>query len=136
MGDASHELCHPTREEIQVTRWLLLAGAITSEVTGSLALKGALDHPSLYALVALGFTSAFAFLTGSLRHGIPLGVAYGIWAAAGVALTAILSRMIYDEPFTPVMAIGLALIIGGVLLVEIGAPHTRANTTPGRAEAS
>lgn len=117
-------------------RWLLLAGAITSEVTGSLALKGALDHAALYVLVALGFTLAFAFLTGSLRHGMPLGIAYGIWAAAGVALTALLSTVIYDEPFTLVMAIGLVLIMGGVLLVEIGAPHTGASSAVNQVEAS
>ena len=38
-----------------MTKWLLLAGAILSEVTGSLSLKGALDRPGLYVLVAAGY---------------------------------------------------------------------------------
>ena len=33
-----------------MTKWLLLAAAICSEVTGSLSLKGALNHPALYAV--------------------------------------------------------------------------------------
>lgn len=52
-----------------------------------------------------------------------LGVAYGIWAAAGVALTAILSRILFKEPLTWVMGLGIILIAGGVLLIELGAAH-------------
>jgi small multidrug resistance pump len=106
-----------------VTRWLLLLAAILCEVTGSLSLKGALEHPALYAVVALGFVSAFAFLAAVLRREMPIGVAYGVWAALGVALTSVLSSVLYDEPFTALMAAGIALIVGGVLLVEIGSQH-------------
>ena len=35
-------------------------------------------------------------------------------------LTAILSAVIYDEPFTLVMTVGVVLIMGGVLFVEVG----------------
>jgi small multidrug resistance pump len=110
-----------------MTKWLLLAGAIASEVTATLSLKAALEHPALYAVVAVGYIASFGFLTGVLREGMGLGVAYGIWGALGVAATAILSGVIFDEPFTFVMSIGLALIIGGVLLVEVGsqAAHAR-----------
>ena len=55
--------------------------------------------------------------------GLGIGVAYGIWAASGVALTAVASKFLFKEPFTWVMALGIALIIGGVLLVELGAAH-------------
>jgi small multidrug resistance pump len=103
-----------------VKKWLLLLGAILSEVTGSLSLKGALDSPALYVLVVLGFTSAFALLAAVLREGMPLGVAYGVWAALGVALTSVLSSVLFAEPFTLVMGLGIVLIMGGVLMVEIG----------------
>ena len=59
----------------------------------------------------------------ALGAGVPLGVAYGIWAAAGVALTAVLSRFLFKEPLTLIMGVGVALIVGGVLLIEIGAAH-------------
>ncbi|WP_370616689.1 DMT family transporter [Mumia sp. Pv 4-285] len=111
-----------------MTRWLLLGGAIACEVTASLSLKGALDRPSLYAVVVVGYAASFALLTAVLRLGMPLGVAYGIWGALGVAATAILSAVLYDESFTSLMALGLVLIVGGVLAVELGsqAAHARA----------
>lgn len=103
-----------------MTKWLLLAGVIISEVTGSLSLKGALTNPVLYVPVAVGFVAAFAFLSAVLRAGMNLGVAYGVWAACGVAITAAMSSVIYGEPFTLVMGAGIVLIIAGVLLVEVG----------------
>ncbi|KAA1424545.1 QacE family quaternary ammonium compound efflux SMR transporter [Mumia zhuanghuii] len=103
-----------------MTRWMLLAAAIACEVTASLSLKGALDRPALYAVVAAGYLASFVLLTAVLRQGMPLGVAYGIWGALGVAATAGLSAVLYDEPFTSVMVLGLVLIVGGVLAVEMG----------------
>lgn len=103
-----------------MTRWHLLAAAIASEVTASLSLKAALHTPVLYLVVAVGFVTAFALLTALLRRGMPLGTAYGIWSACGVSLTAGLSAAIYREPFTLLMVGGLVLIVGGVLLVELG----------------
>jgi small multidrug resistance pump len=104
-----------------VTTWLLLAAAILSEVTATLALKRALDVPAFYGIVAAGYLAAFVLLSLTLRHGLGIGVAYGIWAACGVALTAVASKVFFDEALNGVMVVGLALIIGGVLLVELGA---------------
>ena len=103
-----------------MTKWYLLLGAVLCEVTGSLSLQGALDDPALYVVVAVGFVAAFVLLTAVLRQGMAIGVAYGVWAALGVALTSVLSAVLYDEPFTGLMAVGIALIMGGVLLVELG----------------
>lgn len=101
-------------------KWLLLAGAIAMEVTASLFLKAALETPALFTFVTAGYIAAFALLGAVLRKGMSLGVAYGIWAATGVALTALLSALIFDEPLTLLMLVGIALVIGGVLCVELG----------------
>ncbi|HET7065994.1 MAG TPA: SMR family transporter [Nocardioides sp.] len=106
-----------------MTTWLLLVCAILCEVTASLSLKRALDVPAFYVLVAFGYLAAFVLLSLTLRQGLGIGVAYGIWAACGVALTAVASKVIFDEPLTSVMVVGIVLIIGGVLLVEAGASH-------------
>ncbi|WP_120339996.1 DMT family transporter [Cryobacterium soli] len=103
-----------------MTTWLLLAGAIASEVAASLSLKGALDQPVWYVLVVAGYACSFALLAAVLRRGFPLGVAYGIWGAVGVAATALLAAVIFGEALTPLMLAGMALIIGGVLCVELG----------------
>ena len=101
-------------------KWVFLAGAIALEVTGSLSLKAAVDAPGFFALVAVGYIGAFTLLAGALKQGMPLGVGYGIWGAAGVALTAILSAVIFGEPLTALMTLGIAVVIGGVLCVELG----------------
>jgi small multidrug resistance pump len=100
--------------------WLLLLLAIVSEVAATLSLKAAMTTPALYAIVVSGYLASFVFLTFVLKRGMGLGVAYGIWGAIGVALTAVLSAVVFGEAFTAVMGIGMVCIIGGVLLVEIG----------------
>jgi small multidrug resistance pump len=104
-----------------VIAWLFLVVAILTEVTATLALQAAVKGSRWwYLLVAVGYVIAFAMLSLSLGEGMPLGVAYGIWTAAGVALTAVLGKVIFKQPFTWIMALGVALIMGGVLLIEAG----------------
>jgi small multidrug resistance pump len=100
--------------------WLFLALAIITEVAATLSLKAATAVPALYVVVVLGYIASFVFLALVLKRGMALGVAYGVWGATGVALTATLSTLIFREAFTAMMGIGLACIIGGVLLVENG----------------
>ena len=102
---------------------LYLVAAIASETTGTLSLKLASDGRGLrwYGLVMAGYLGAFAMLTLALKEGLGLGVAYGLWGALGVALTAVLSMLVFGEPITVLVALGIALIMAGVLLVEIGA---------------
>lgn len=102
--------------------WVFLAVAIVTEVTATLALQAAVKGSRWwYLLVGAGYLVAFTFLSLALGAGMPLGVAYGIWTAVGVALTAILGRFLFGQPFTWLMALGVALIAGGVLLIETGA---------------
>lgn len=108
-----------------MTTWLLLIGAILSEVTATLSLRGALDHPALYVVVVSGYALSFGFLALVLRRGMGLGVAYGIWAACGVVLTAVLSALLFGEAFTLMKASGIVLIAAGVAVVEIGSHRAR-----------
>ena len=106
-----------------MTAWLLLASAILCEVTATLALKKALDLPAIYAVVAVGYVASFVLLTRTLKAGLGIGLAYGVWAGCGVALTAIGSKLFFSEPLNGVMVVGIVLIISGVLVVELGASH-------------
>ena len=101
--------------------WGLLAIAIVTEVGATISLKLATDGKHVwYVAVVAGYLTAFSLLAVALTLGLPIGVAYGIWAATGVALTAILGRVLFREPLTALMLGGIALIIVGVLLVELG----------------
>lgn len=97
---------------------VILGLAIVSEITGTLSLRvAARGRPAWYAALGVGYLAALGLLSLALDRVLGLGVAYGIWAASGVALTAVLSRLIFKEPLTGVMAGGIAV---GVLLIELG----------------
>lgn len=101
-------------------RWLVLAGAIALEVTATLSLRAAMDTPWWAVLTVAGYLGAFVALSILLRAGASIGVVYGIWAAAGVALTAVLASWIFGEPLTFTIGAGIAIVIAGVVLVETG----------------
>jgi small multidrug resistance pump len=103
--------------------WLFLGLAVLTEVAATMSLRASEGLKKKLWLVPIvcGYLTAFGSLSFALAHGMPLGVAYGIWVASGVALTAVASRILFKEPLTPAMAVGILLISAGVLVVEIGA---------------
>lgn len=98
--------------------WLTLA--IACEVIATVCLKGALTFPWLYAVVIIGEVASFYCLDRVLRGGMDMGISYAIWGAAGVAATALLSAVFYGEAMGLRMIAGLALIVTGVVLIELG----------------
>lgn len=105
-------------------QYLFLAGAILAEVIATLSLRAAATgRTSLYVPVAIGYVAAFSLLLGALRRGMPLGIAYGVWIASGVAVIAVASRFLFGEPLTRKMMAGIGLIVIGVLILETGMEH-------------
>jgi len=103
--------------------WLALTGAILVEVTASLSMRMlALGRRVWLIPVIAGYATSFVLLSLTLRWGMTIGVAYGVWAAVGVCLTAVATRLLFKEALTWVMGAGIALIAGGVLLLELGTP--------------
>ena len=105
--------------------WLLLAGAIIIEVIATTALKLSEGFSRLVPsiVVVVGYLGAFGLLSQALSRGMAIGVAYGVWAAAGVALVAIVGAAFFGESMTLVQVGGIALVIAGVLALELGATH-------------
>jgi len=103
--------------------WGLLAGAIGCEVAATLSLRASdgLSRLGWVAPITVGYAVSFVLLAMVLKRGMPVGVAYGVWSGVGVAATAALARFLFDDPFTAVMAGGVALIGAGVFLLEYGA---------------
>lgn len=102
--------------------WLWLALSIGCEVGATLSLRASDGFRRRIWLipVVLGYTAAFTCLALTLSAGMPVSVAYGLWAAIGIVLVAVLSRTIWDDPLTRRMLVGIVLIITGVMLVEFG----------------
>jgi small multidrug resistance pump len=111
--------------------WGVLVLAIACEVTATLALRAAIDHRGWFVVVALGYVAAFAALAYLLRRGAAIGVIYGIWAALGVALTAVLAAVVFGDPLSWTMALGILLVMVGVVAVE-GASGQHVSQGPGK----
>ncbi len=101
--------------------WLALAGAILVEVFSTLGLRASdgFRKRKWIAPVLIGYVTSFALLWLTLSLGMPVGIAYGVWSACGVALVAVLARALFAEPLTRVMVAGIGLIIAGVLVIEL-----------------
>ena len=101
--------------------WLALAGAILVEVVATLALRASdgFRKKAWIAPIVAGYLVSFCLLWVSLGLGMPVGIAYGVWSACGVALVAVIARFLFAEPLTWMMAAGIALIVGGVLMIEV-----------------
>ncbi|OBF93178.1 cation transporter [Mycobacterium sp. 852002-51152_SCH6134967] len=103
-----------------------LAGAIVFEVFATLSLRASegFRRKAWIAPIVLGYLASFYLLWLTLALGMPVGVAYGVWTACGVALVAVIARFVFTEPLTWVMALGIALVVGGVLTIELaGVAH-------------
>jgi small multidrug resistance pump len=105
--------------------YVFLAGAIGAEVIATMSLRASEGFSKApYAVVVVaGYIAAFALLALALQRDLPLGIAYGIWAAVGVAAVAILSVPIFGESLSAIQAFGLVLVILGVFALEVGAAH-------------
>ncbi|MGO1735945.1 MAG: DMT family transporter [Leucobacter sp.] len=100
--------------------WLLLS--IGFEVAGTLSLRATDGFRRRVWLISvvINYTVAFVFLGLALAAGIPVGIAYGLWTAIGIVLIALFARVIWKDPLTRRMLAGIALVVIGVLLIELG----------------
>ncbi|UNB55541.1 multidrug efflux SMR transporter [Mycolicibacterium sp. YH-1] len=110
-------------------KWVLLTAAIVMEVAATLSLRASQDHPAWLGVVIVGYVGAFVLLALVLREGMAVGVAYGIWGASGTALTAVLAAVLFRDALTWAIAAGIALIIAGVLFVELGSRSHATDST-------
>lgn len=100
--------------------WLLLSLAIISEVVATSALKASNGFTQLWPslLVVAGYAIAFLFLSLTLRT-IPVGVAYAIWSGAGIVLISLIAWLVFGQSLDTPAIIGLALIIVGVVVLQV-----------------
>jgi small multidrug resistance pump len=105
--------------------YLYLAAAIAGEIAATVSLKLSDGFSRLWpsVVVVVGYAIAFTALSRALKLGMPVGVAYAVWSAVGVAAVAIIGWKFLGETLNPTMVVGLALIIGGVVTLELGRTH-------------
>jgi small multidrug resistance pump len=105
--------------------WAALCGAIAAEIVGTLSLRGLASgwRWSLGLAVILGYGVSFALLAMALRT-VPVSTAYAVWSGLGIVGITLLAMLLYGERVSPSAALGIVLIIVGVVALKLnGTAH-------------
>ena len=99
--------------------FLILLVAIVSENIGTTLLKGSngLKRPVYVIGAFAGYVVNFLMMGRALSL-LPIAVAYGLWCGLGMALVTLLGVLFYRETFNWRVALGLALILSGVIVLN------------------
>src|SRR5690349_10565672 len=104
--------------------WFYLLLAIVLEVTGTTCMKLSAGFtktlPSV--LMFVFYLLSFSAMTLALKK-VDVSVAYAIWSGMGTALIAGIGILWFNEPLTMTKLISLALIIIGVIGLNLGGAH-------------
>jgi len=100
--------------------YVLLGGAIASEVVGTTALKlsEGFSRPLPSVGVVIGYGLAFYLLSLTLEE-LPVGTVYATWAALGIVAIAAIGALAVDEPVDLAGVAGIALIVAGVYVLNV-----------------
>ncbi|MCX5450309.1 multidrug efflux SMR transporter [Streptomyces libani] len=104
--------------------YLMLAGAILSEVLATTAMKYTDGFSRLWPSVgtALGYLLAFALLAQTLKS-MSVGTAYAIWSGAGTAVIAAIGMVFLGESAGALKILGVLLVIAGVVVLNLDGAH-------------
>jgi small multidrug resistance pump len=102
--------------------WLLLA--IGLEVFGTSCLKLSEQFTKLWPSVGVtvGYAGSFVALALALKT-FEVGTAYAIWSGIGTAAIVLVGYWFLDESLGPVKAVGIALIVVGVVVLNLSGGH-------------
>lgn len=97
---------------------IVIAGLF--EVGFALCLKASNNFTE--PLPTIGFLAfaavSLALLSWALKD-VPIGTAYAIWSGIGAVGTAILGMALLGDPVTAPRMIGIGLIVGGVIVLNL-----------------
>lgn len=103
------------------SNWLYLAVAIVTEVMGTAVMRFALDsEPLLGYLIMFAMIGLSYYFLGLAVVRIPIGVAYAIWEGLGLSLVTVVGYFYFGESLSLPKVVGLAAIVGGVMLLKSG----------------
>ena len=105
--------------------WVALIAAGLCEIGWPLGFKVAQTAPA-WRVAAISLSVASMALSGWLlflaQKQIPLGTAYAVWTGIGAAGTFILGVAVFGDALNWGRALGVAMIIGGVVVLKAMTP--------------
>ncbi|MEV7331514.1 multidrug efflux SMR transporter [Micromonospora sp. NPDC093244] len=104
--------------------YVLLGIAIAAEVLATSLIKSTAGFSRLWPTVGClaGYGVAFLLLAQAVKE-IPVGVAYALWSGLGTAAIVAIGAVFLGESVGPVKLTGIALIIAGVVIVNLVGEH-------------
>ena len=98
--------------------WLFIA--IISETLGTTALQASQQFTRLWPSVAvvIFYMISFYFMALALKV-MPVGVVYAIWSGLGIVCIAAIGYVIFGQRLDLPAVLGLAMIIGGILVIHL-----------------
>ena len=101
--------------------WTYLILAIVTEVAGTLTMNASGQSGDLwmYGLMYVFISSSYILLSFALRK-IAVGIAIAIWEGFGTALITIISILFLHEKVSTQKVFGIALALGGMILLHFG----------------
>lgn len=104
--------------------YVLLALAIISEVCATCFLKLTDGYTRVLptVVVVIGYVASFVLLGIALKD-IPVSVAYAVWSGVGTAAVAAIGVTAFGETLGWPQWLGIALIIVGVVALNIHTAH-------------
>lgn len=105
--------------------YVFLILAIVFEIVGTTLLKSTEGFTKLLPTVAslAAYGVAFTLLAQALARGMQVGVAYALWSGLGTAIIATIGILILHEPFSFAKVGGVALIVAGVVTLNLAGAH-------------
>lgn len=105
--------------------YVYLAIAIAAEVIATTSMKAlaGFSRPVPLLLVIVGYSLSFWMLALVVKS-IPVGIAYAIWAGLGIVLVSIAAALIYGQKLDLPAALGMVLIIAGVVVIQVFSSST------------
>lgn len=98
----------------------LLSLAIVCEVAATLLLKASDGWTRLwFGAASVSLYCVAGILLGLVLKQMSVGLAYAIWAGAGIALVCVASTFFWAQRFDASAVIGIALIVAGVMLITL-----------------
>lgn len=100
--------------------YILLCVAIFAELAGTsfLKLSEGFSNPGPSLGVIIGYGVSFYLLSIVLEE-LPVGLVYATWSAVGIIGIATIGFLLFNESIDPAGIAGIALIIAGVLVLNI-----------------
>ena len=100
--------------------YLFLIAAILCEVIGTSFLKRTEQFTKPFpTIVFIVFLALSFFLLSHALKGIPIGIAYAIWSAAGIVIISLVGYFVYNESLDFPAILGIAFIVIGVIIINV-----------------